>query len=91
METKAELDARWQDREDAIKRLRSALNDRGLWRALKATSKQLKRTRAEAVQMFFEYFLSQLERRTREGIQFGFYKNLKEMDVEGNITTFNLQ
>ena len=49
-ETKAELDARWQDREDARKRLRSAPKGRGLRRALKATSKHLKRTRAEAVE-----------------------------------------
>ena len=34
-ETKAELNARWQDREDARKRVRSAPNDRGLRRALK--------------------------------------------------------
>ena len=53
-ETKAELNARWQDREDARKRIRSAPNDRGLRRALKATTKQLKRTRAEAVQRLFE-------------------------------------
>ena len=33
--TKAELNARWQDREDARKRVRSAPNDRGLRRALR--------------------------------------------------------
>ena len=53
-ETRAELNARWQDREDARKRVRSAPNDRGLRQALKATIKQLKRTRAEAVQRSFE-------------------------------------
>ena len=51
-ETKAESNARRQDREDARKRIRSAPNDRGLRRALKATTKQPKRTRAEAVQRF---------------------------------------
>ena len=30
-ETKAELNARWQDREDARKRFRGALDNRGLW------------------------------------------------------------
>ena len=72
-EPKAELNRRWQDREDARKRVCSAPNDRGLRRALKATTKQLKRTRAEAVQRFFEDYVSQLEGRIREGDQFGFY------------------
>ena len=80
-ETKAELNTRWQDREDATKRVRSAPNDRGLRRALKATTKQLKRTRAEAVQRLFDAYASQLERRIREGDQFGFFKHLKGMDV----------
>ena len=60
-ETKGELNARWQDREDARKRVRSAPNDRGLRRTLTATTKQLKRTRAEAVQTFFEDYVNQLE------------------------------
>ena len=76
------MDARWQDREDARKRLRSAPNDRGVRRALKATSKQLTRTRAETVQRFFEDYVSQLEGRIREDDQFGFYKHIKGMDVE---------
>ena len=89
-ETKVELDARWQDRENARKRLRSAPNDRGLRRALKAISKQLIRTRAEAVQRFFEDYVGHLEGRIREGDQFGFYKYLKGMNVEGK-RTFNSQ
>ena len=89
-ETKAELNARWQDREDARKRVRSAPNDRGLRRALKATTKQLKRKRAEAVQRFFEDYVSQLKERMRVGDQLGFYKHLKGMDVEGK-RTFNSQ
>ena len=84
------MNARWQDREGARKRVRSAPNDRGLRRALKATTKQLKRTRAEAVQRFFEDYVSQLEGRIREGDQFDFYKHLKGMDVEGK-RTFNSQ
>ena len=89
-EAKAELDAPWQDREDTRKRLRSAQKDRGLRRALNATRDQLKRTRAEAVQRFFEYYVSQLEGGIREGDQFGFYKHVKGMDVEGK-RTFNSQ
>ena len=64
-ETKAELNARWQDTQHARKRARSAPNNRGLRRALKATTKQLKRTRAEAVRRFFEYYVSQLEGRKK--------------------------
>ena len=86
-ETKADLNARWQGREDANKkRVRSAPNDRGLRRALKATTKQLKRTRAEAVQRFFNDYVRQLEGRIREGDRFGFYKHLKGMDVKGKRT-----
>ena len=48
-ETKAELTARWQDREDSKKRVRSAPNCRGLRRALKATTKRQTHTQAEAV------------------------------------------
>ena len=89
-ETKAELNARWQDREDAGKRVCSAPNDRGLRRALKATTKQLKRTWAEAVERFFEDYVSQIKGRIRVGDQSGFYKHLKGMDVEGK-RTFNSQ
>ena len=74
-ETKAELYARWQDREDARKRVRSAPNGRGLRGALKAITKQLKRTRAEAAHMFFEDYVNQVEGRSREGDQFDFYKH----------------
>ena len=88
--TKAELNARWQDREDVRKRVRSALNDGGLRQALRATIKQLKRTRAKAVQKFFEDYVSQHEDGIQEGDQFGFYKHIKGMDVEGK-RTFNLQ
>ena len=66
-ETKAVLKACRHDREDERKRVRSATNDRGLRRSSKATSKQLKLTRVEAVQRFFEDYVSQLEGRIREG------------------------
>ena len=84
------MSARRQDREGARKRVRFAPFDRGLRRSLKAATKQLKRTRAEAVQRFFEDYVSQLEGRIREGGQFGFYKHLKGMDVKGK-STFNSQ
>ena len=85
-EKRAELNARWQNRKDARKRVCSAQNDRGIRQALKATTKQLKRTRAEAVQRFFENYVSQLEGSFRESDQFVFYKHLKGMDVEGKNT-----
>ena len=94
--TKAELNARCQDKEDAREHVHSAPNDRGLegdnclQQGLKATIKQLKRTRAEALQRFFEDYVSHLEGRIREGDEFGFYKHLKGMDVEGK-RTFNSQ
>ena len=84
------MNARWQDREDAGKRVRSAPNVRGLRRTLKATTKQLKRTRAEAVQRLFEDIVRLLEGCIREGDGFRFYKHLKGMDVERK-RTFNLQ
>ena len=46
--------------------------------------------RAKAVQRFFDDYVSQLEGRIREGDGFGFYKQLKGMDVEGT-RTFHLQ
>ena len=54
---------------------------------MKATTKQLKPTRAEAVQKFFEYYVSQLEGRIRKGDPFRFYKHLKGMDVEEKRTS----
>ena len=85
-ETKAELNARWYDKEDARERVRSAVNDRGLRRALKEPTKQLKLTREKAVQRFFEDYVSQLDRRIREADQLDFSKHLKRLDVEGKRT-----
>ena len=81
-----ELQARWLEREDARTRLRGNPSDRNLRKALKTAKKHLKRARAEGLQRFFEECVSQLEVRIREGDQFGFYKHLKEMDVEGKRT-----
>ena len=53
---------------------------------MKATSKQLKRTRTEAVPRFFEDYVSQLEGHIREGDQVGFYKHLKGIYEEGKRT-----
>ena len=50
------------------------------------THYHLKRTWAEAVQRFFEDYVSQLEGRIRAGDQFSFYEHLKGMNVEGKRT-----
>ena len=57
---------------------------------MKTATKLVKRARAEGLRRFFEEYVSQLEKRIREGDQFGFYKHLKEVDVEGKMT-FNSQ
>ena len=85
-EVKAESLARWLESEDARTRLRANPSDGNLRRTLKAATKQLKRARADGVQRFFEEYVSQLEGRIREGDQFGFYKHLKGMNVEGKRT-----
>ena len=85
-EVKAELHARWLEREDARTRLRANPSDTNLRKALKTATIQLKPARTDGVQRFFEEYVSQLQGRVREGDQFGFYKHLKGMDVEGKIT-----
>ena len=55
---------------------------------MKTATKQIKRARAGGVQRFFKEYVSQLEGCIREGDQFGFYKHLKGIDVEGK-RTFN--
>ena len=83
---KAELHARWLEREDARTRLRANPSDTNLRKALKTATIQLKPARTDGVQRFFEEYVSQLQGRIREGDQFGFYKHLKGMDVEGKRT-----
>ena len=85
-EVKAESRTRWLEREDARTRLRANPSDRNLRKVLKTATKYLKRARGEGVQRFFEEYVSQLEGRIREGDQFGFYKHLKGMNVEGKRT-----
>ena len=83
---KAELHARWLEREDARTRLRANPSDTNLRKALKTATIQLKPARTDGVQRFFEEYVSQLQGRIREGDQFGFYKHLKGMNVEGKRT-----
>ncbi|CAN0537411.1 unnamed protein product, partial [Laminaria digitata] len=53
-EVKAEVQSRWQEREDARTQLRANPNDKSLRKALKVATKQLKRARTDGVQRFFE-------------------------------------
>lgn len=82
---KAEFHTRWQERERARTRLRAAPNDSSLRKSLKI-AKQLQFARAEGVQTFLEEPASQLQEHGPEGDQFGFYKHLKVMGVEGKST-----
>ena len=49
----------------------------------KQPRKSRERVRFDGVQRLFEEFVGQLEVRIKEGDQAGFYKHLKEMDLEG--------
>ena len=53
---------------------------------MKTATEQLKRAISEGVQRFYEKYVSQVEGRIRKGDQFGFYKHLDGMDVEGKRT-----
>ena len=90
METIAELNARWQDREEAKIRVCSSPDDGGQRRASKSTTKLLIHTCAQAVQRFLKDYVNQLEGRIRKDDQFGFYKHVKGMDVEQKRTFSSL-
>ena len=79
----AELLAVWQEREAARELLRADPGSSNLRKNLKAAGKRLKSVRFEAVQRFFEEFISQVEVRIKDGDQAGFHKHLKGMDLEG--------
>ena len=82
----AETRAVWQEWEAARELLPADPSSRNLRKYLKAGGKRRKRVRVEAVQRFFEEFVSQLEVRIKDGDQGGFYKHLKGMDLEGRIS-----
>ena len=66
---KAEMIAAWQEREAAGELLRADPANLNLRRTLEAAGKRLKRVRFEAVQRFFEEFVSQLEVCIKDGDQ----------------------
>ena len=50
---------------------------------LKAARKKRSIARWRALETFFEGYVRQLEKKSREGDQAGFYRHLKMVDVEG--------
>ena len=66
-EKKAEMLAAWQERETAREVLGADPNCSSLRKSLKSAGKRLNLVRIEAVQRFFETFVSQLEARIKEG------------------------
>ena len=79
----AEMNAAWQQREEARRHLRGEPHNSNLRKAVKMAGKNLRKVRKAAVLSFFLDFVRKLETRTREGAQAGFYKHLKTMKMEG--------
>ncbi|CAN0428398.1 unnamed protein product, partial [Pylaiella littoralis] len=67
----------------SCKQLRRAPKDPTFRSDLKASGEQLERLRASAVNEFLEGFGSQLDKKSRQGDQAGFYQHMKGLDVEG--------
>ena len=80
---KSEMNAVWQQREEARRHLRAEPHNSNLRKAEKMAGKNLWKVRKAAVLSFFWDFVRKLETLTREGDQTGFYKHLKTMNQEG--------
>ena len=80
----AEMNAAWQQREEAMRHLRAEPHNSNLGKAVQMTGKNIRKVRKAAVLSFFWDFIRKLETRAREGDQTGFYKYLKTMNLEGN-------
>ena len=79
----AEMNAAWQQREDARRHLRAEPHNSNLQKVVKMAEKQLRKVRKAVVLSFLWEFVRKLETRTREGDQAGFYKHLKTRNLEG--------
>ena len=79
----AEMNAAWQQREEAKGHLRAEPHNSNLRKTVKMAGKNLRKVRKAAVLSFFWNFVRKLEIRTREGDQAVFYKHLKAMNLEG--------
>ena len=78
-----EMNAAWQQREEARRHLRAEPHNSNLRKAMKMAEKKLRKVRKAAVLSFSLDFVRKLETRTRGGDQAGFYKDLKTMNLEG--------
>ena len=82
MET--EMNAAWQQREEARRHLRAEPHNRNqLRKAVKMAGKNLRKVRKAAVLSLFWDFVRKFETCTREGDQAGFCKHVKTMSLEG--------
>ena len=80
----AEMNAAWQQREEARRYLlRAEPYNSNLRKAIKMAGKKLRKVRKAVVLSFFWDFVRKLETHNREGDQAGFYKHLKTMNLEG--------
>ena len=79
----AEMNAAWQQREEASRHLRAEPHSSNLRKAVKMTGKYLRKVRKAAVLSVFWDFVHKLETRARECDQASFYKHLKTMNLEG--------
>ena len=79
----AEMNAAWQEREEARRHLRAEPHNSNLRKAVEMAGKNLRKVRKAAMLSFFWDFVRKLETRPREGDQAGFYKHLKTINLEG--------
>ena len=77
------MNAAWQQREEARRRLRADPNNGILRKAVKVAGKNLEKVRTTAELSFFWALVRTLEARVREGDHAGIYKHLKTMYLEG--------
>ena len=80
----AEMNAAWQQREEARRHLGAEPHNSNLRKTEKIAGNNLRKVRKAAVLTFFWNFVRKLETRAREGDQAGCYKHLKTMNPEGN-------
>ena len=79
----AEINAAWQQREEARRHLRAEPHNSNLQKVVKMAGTYLRKVRKAAALSLFSDFVRKLETCTREGNQTGFYKHLKTMKPEG--------
>ena len=79
----AEMNAAWQQREEARRHLRAEPHNSNLRKAVKMDETNFRKVRKTAGLSCFWDFVRKLETRNREGDQAGFYKHLKTMNLEG--------